>query len=38
MMRSLEKYIYLKDLVADCRGIDKIKFVCYTIFTKKEKE
>lgn len=28
-MKNLEKYIYLKDLVADCGGIDKFKFMCY---------
>lgn len=25
-MRDLEDYIYLKDLVADCGGIEKFRF------------
>ena len=37
-MKNLEKYIYLKNLVADYAGVDKVKFMCYTIITKKEKE
>lgn len=37
-MKNLEKYIYLKNLVADYKGIDKIKFMCYTLGTIKEKE
>lgn len=37
-MKNLEKYIYLKDLAADRGGIDKFKFMCYTIYTNKERK
>ena len=37
-MKNLEKYVYLKDLAADRVGIDKFKFMCYTIITKKERK
>lgn len=37
VMRNLEEYIYLKDLVADCGGIEKFRFFGhlnkYTIMT-----
>lgn len=30
-MRDLEDYIYLKDLVADCGGIEKFRFLAILI-------
>ena len=38
IIKNIEKYIYLKDLVVDCGGIDKFKFTCYTIYTDKERK